>query len=476
MMLLAACCFVAAAASAADLPELRVAPAHWLSGEPPMNARPCALAEGASLQFLFAEHLALVDSDGAVRRIPLPDIPPPVWFEAVPVTHSALASLQLSGASDVLAAKHRGGLTLYRLGEGDAWTESWSGAWEWPGAGEWLADRAELGAALCAVHVASTGAWSVSPGGSPALVSLYSVEPLLRLTPSADLFTAARRSERRAETRRAFEHFHFPGGRWTSVRQSPDLDGHSVVGIVSSDAPEADTRVSVEADAYPVFLDPSQRQPVFVQVSEPESAEGLITESVRELRIASAGETGRWKFSDPLAHQRAVSFALVNGDDKLDLVVQEFRIVGPDPKESLARLLTSERVRLRISVYLHGDAGIAPRAAFAHEVEIRLDQPPANRGPRLEALLRGDLIALAPVLSPPGSPADLIVHESPGIIQIYAGDGVGFADTPAHTFKASDAARVRVIPRIDAPALLALEEADAAGVVTRILALPEAAP
>jgi hypothetical protein len=476
MILLAACCLVAAAASAADLPELRVAPAHWLTGEPPMNARPCALAEGGALQFLFPEHLAVVDFEGTLRRIALPEVAPPVWFEAMPVVHPALAALQLSGASGVLAAKHRGGLTLYRLGEGDTWTEAWSGAWEWPGAGEWQSERPELGTGLCAVHVASTGAWSVSPGGSPALVSLYTVEPLLRLASASDLFTTESRNERRAESRRNFEHFHFPGGRWASVRQSPDVDGHHAVWVVTSEAPEGGVRLPVEADAYPVFLDPAQREPVFVQVSAPESAEGLITESVRELRIVSGGETGRWKFADPLAHQRAVSFALVNGDDKLDLVLQEFRIVGPDPKESLARLLTSERVRLRISVYLHGDAGIAPRATFAHEVEIRLDRPPANRGPRLDALLRGDLIALAPLLGPPGSPADLFVHESPGVIVLYAGNGSGFADSPAQTFRATDAARVRVVPRDDAPSLPVLEEVDAAGIVTRVLDLPGTAP
>ncbi|MBI1319526.1 MAG: hypothetical protein GC168_11355 [Candidatus Hydrogenedens sp.] len=477
MTLLLACCLLAAGPAGVVVPELRVSPAHWLTGEPSMNAQVCRFDAEAPYQFLFSDHLALSDEEGAFRPIPLPEAETPVWYEAV-APGGAIAALVPDADRDLLAVKDRTGLALFRLSDEDTWAEVWRGAWAWPGAETWESEQPALGIDLCLVHCTESGVWQVRPSESEPLTLLYQPEPQLRLVASTDLFSTGSSGLAQGEFRSSFEHFQFPDGRWASVQLAPDVYGSGAVYVLHSGASGERRPLALPADAYPVFIDPEAREPVFAQVSTRESDAGLISESRRVLKLIRPDGERQWDVPDPLAYQRAVSLAHLNADDKLDLVLQEFRIIGPDPKESLSRLFTSDRVRLRIAVFLCGADGIASRPAWVDEIEIQLDEPPANRGPRLDALLRGDLLAFAPVLQVPGADwSQLIVHERPGQLGIYAMSEQGLGGSPEWVVGPSPTARLRTVPREGLPSLIAVEESTSEGTITRLLPfLSEARP
>jgi len=452
-----------------DLPDVRISQPHWLTGEPQSNARLCEGSVKDDFRMLLPAGLLRIDVDGVAQLVPFPSLEPPVWFEALPAEDPLLAALELQASQGYLVARHRGGLTLYRRDQQDAWNAAWSGEWTWPDEDLWPDRFRGLGSGLASTYLSSRAVWRVDPASNPPLEAVYEAPPRLELATQHDLFSSDRRFAGGIETVATLQLFELDGAPAWVTRETRENNGSRSVALKRIGSEEPPARLTVPSGHSLLLPRPDPGSAVLVTIARPTGAAAALPGVHRELRIAPPDQPEHyrsWTFADPLAHRRVVSFGFIDDDDTLDLIVQELEVAGPDPRESLARLTTESSIGVRIMIFAGGDGSFSATPDWVRRVEIELFDPPVFQCERLRALLQGNLIALAPVLS---DYADLLVHETPGTLRLYRGGPDGFAREPALETPIAEDARVRFLPRRAGGAWPALEETTASGIATRLL-------
>jgi hypothetical protein len=134
-----------------------------------------------------------------------------------------------------------------------------------------------------------------------------------------------------------------------------------------------------------------------------------------------------------LSFRPTCSFADIDGDGDHDMITERTGLFDGGIRETVARYMTSRRIRHEINVYHQTTDGFFPvTPELSYRFTIELDQPPYHDSDRFRRYLSGELVNVTGDFDGDGR-RDLLVHDRPDRLVLHLGTGHTFSKGPAAT-------------------------------------------